>query len=338
MAEAIISRSSAAAETVVPVTPGYHTILVTLKDLDGLPMVNRIVSCKDNKTYYNYTTNEKGQAIFAVNSGYANIFVNNYFNDIQFLDILPIYKNIDAPVGLTSKINLTFDECNKEYYEFTANKKFALLKKRNANLIICGGGGGGGYFITQSGQGSPSTKISGGGAGGYLNQYNNITLGKRVIYNFIVGIGGAAGTYNRNNYKYVKGNTGGTSYIVNTEYSAIGGNGGNTAYFGTNLSKAVGGLGNGAYYTWATSANGGTKYWNGTNSSVDFAGGGGGLACEEVEYDGEYDYSTSYKLNRWGGYPYGGGWKGNNYNGTRGGGGAGGYAGGAGLMRLYIQY
>ena len=72
MAEAILSRSGGGeSETIIPITPGYHTILATLKTEDGVAITNQVVSCNDGGRFHNYTTNEKGQAMFVTNSGSA---------------------------------------------------------------------------------------------------------------------------------------------------------------------------------------------------------------------------------------------------------------------------
>ena len=108
MAECIISRASipGEAETIIPITPGYHTILVTVRDYKGGLMQNYPINCKDGSKYYNYTTNEKGQAMFVTNSGAANIYATNVLSGYTYIDFDTQWKNIDAPVGLNTKDNI----------------------------------------------------------------------------------------------------------------------------------------------------------------------------------------------------------------------------------------
>lgn len=211
MGEALISRAGGGeAEQIIPVTPGYHTILATLLTPDNIAITNQIISCKDGSTYYNYTTNEKGQAMFVCNSGSANFLINNVINGISYIDIANTWINVDAPVGLTQKINLKYNTGPAKNY--TNNGNFAILCDRpNAKIIIEGGGGGGGAAST-------CMECYGGGSG-YINTYTGINKG---IYRFIKGIGGAGARGGLHN----TGSTGGTSYIENTNMSATGGTGG----------------------------------------------------------------------------------------------------------------
>lgn len=61
MGEALISRAGGGgdAEQIIPITPGYHTILATVRTDKGTPMVEYPVSCLDGSSQYNYSTNEK---------------------------------------------------------------------------------------------------------------------------------------------------------------------------------------------------------------------------------------------------------------------------------------
>ena len=346
MGEALISRAGGGeGEVQLPIAPGYHTIGVRLKDQTGKVVVNWPIQCKDGTATYNYKTNEKGMTIFMCNSGAANISINNYLDGIQYIDIAaPGWTNIDAPVGLTTTLNINFtDGPNK--HDFTSNKLFGLLLERNCNLYIVGGGGGGGPAGHSSGE---KYWAGGGGGAGYLNNYTNQQL--YGIYNFISGLGGS-GSY---------GNTGGTSYIVNTNYSAIGGKGGNHGIGRQN--GGIGGLGNGG--SALDSGPYGCDATHPTSSYVDFAGGGGTSGMVYMNQDRADDRMTIPKR----GNPDGGyyGWTVPGYNmgdtfntdrydatplnisPSRGGGGSGGYqsgqtiysaqTGGRGMMRITIQY
>ena len=308
MGEALISRAGGGGSSddiiLVPL-PGYHSIGVTLKTEDGRALSNALISCKDGNSWYNYTTNEKGQCTFVCNSGAANISVGNNINGIQYIDILPITENVDAPVGLTSLLNLVHPKASS--ITITGSRLVNILVDRIVDLYVVGGGGGGAGGLTANG--SIYDTNSGGGGAGYLNTYLNINLNIGQ-YNFICGGGGAGGNtanVNRDDISIAYGSTGGTSYIVNTNYSAIGGEGGLAS--NRIRTAGIGGLGNG----------GGKINYNYTqpeNSSIDFAGGGGGQRDQD------------------GGSPYGGkgtwmDWSNSVFYaataGQRGGGGGGGY-------------
>lgn len=316
MGECIITRSGGGgeAEAIVPITPGYHTILASLKADDGRAISNHIISCKDGDRYYNYTTNEKGQAMFVCNSGSANFLISNVINGIVYVDVSNTWINVDAPIGLSSKINLIHNI--NPSYTMLSTGSFYTLCDRNVNLHIVGGGGGGGGAFTNW----TSTQYGGGGGGaGYMNNYN--TLLNKGKYDFVVGSGGSGGRSEETSEKHsyntqntTPGSTGGTSYIKNTSFSAAGGSGGIPQRSSDN--SASGGLGYGGTYTSA-----------GGPSPVSYAGGGGG-GGNGARID---SWSTS-KLP--GGSPYGGA-GGNHYfqgqsffyvaplSGSRGGGGGG---------------
>lgn len=263
MGEALITRAGGEAEGVLPLIPGYHTALVTLKTPDGVPITNHTVKCTDGNSVYNYTTNEKGQCIFMCNSGHANFLINNVINSIRYIDIKNTWINVPAVVGTSNKINLKFEPGGS--VNFTSNSIFGIMKNRNVNFFLEGGGGGGpmsdvapwgGYY---------------GGASGYVNKYNFIEKG---IYNFISGSGKQSG-----------GGTGGTSYIANTNYSAAGGtagtktSGGSGYRSGTTGNQSAGyiyGHGGAGYYgNYGSGAYGGTGTSLYSGSSGTFGGGGG---------------------------------------------------------------
>lgn len=332
MGECIISRASIAgeAESPIPITPGYHSIRATVRDVDGALLSDYEVNCTDGSTNYNYRTNARGQVLFVCNSGAANIFVNNYVDGYQILDMQSCWTNIDAPVGQTSDVEINLPPItNNSYHQFNSNKLFRLWKERDCDICIIGGGGGGGSCWANDDGGWDYIAGEGGGAG-YMNNYYNQKLNGN--YNFISGLKGSGGFGDGTERNCNDGNSGGTSYIVNTGYSAIGGAGGKV-FKSTAKNTSIGGLGNGGMRN-------NTKAGN---SPVDFAGGGGAY--------GHYNNS--------GGYPYGGNSAFITYesqldrsatDGRFGGGGAGGNVysswqrhpsgtnGGAGLMRIYIRY
>ena len=335
MGEALISRAgggSSGDDVIIPVTPGYHTILATVRTDKGTPMVEYPVSCLDGASQYNYSTNDKGQVMFTCNSGSANIFINNQYNGIQYIDFDSKWTNVGAPIGQTQRVNIAVSRGNS-FIEFITSKKFSVIEDRNiSNLIIVGAGGGGGRGSTDNWDGD---SYGGGGGAGYMNQYNNLTFQKNNTYNFICGTGGAGGNNNS-----ADGGTGGTSYIVNSSYSAIGGTGGERGqrYISPGTTNGgKGGLGNGGSLNTRIDHDDYNEcYIVATDSPVNFAGGGGGFGCR-----------SPYNA---GGSPYGGngGYQSNGINGQRGAGGGGGGArgsslrnggrGGNGLCRINIRF
>lgn len=259
MAEAILSRSGGGgeSETIVPITPGYHTILATLKTEDGVAITNQVVSCNDGGRFHNYTTNEKGQAMFVTNSGSANFLISRIINGVTYADIVDTWINIDAPVGLSSRANLVHNKAQN--FKMESSGKFYTICNRNVNLHIVGGGGGGsGGFCNRR-----QIWAGGGGGAGYANNYN--TKLNKGMYDFVAGSGGGGGAsfdrsekYAYNPQNVTNGGAGGTSYIKNTDFTAVGGQGGMHAYSSGPVAK--GGLGDG----------------NGGSSPVSYAGGGGG--------------------------------------------------------------
>lgn len=320
MGEAILTRSTTIPEEILnPIYPveGRHVLLVTLRDPEGQLMQNYPVLCNDGGTSYTYTTNENGQTKFSCNSGAANIYVNNYNGEYQYLDIVARWTNVDAPIGDTSRINIGLTNGSK-LYDFTSSKKFAFWKEKVCDLYIVGGGGGGGAGDRTGSDDGDIYAYGGGGGAGYMNNYLNQNL--KSTYSFIAGSGGTAGNSGGTN----SGGTGGTSYIQNTSYSAVGGSGGEGGWYRAGPG-GKGGLGSGG--TGCMDNRGGNS---GGNSPVSFAGGGGG---------GGYSGRGGSPGGGSGGIDRGGG-------GSRGGGGGGGGgtdwcwggSGGTGLMRINIHY
>ena len=268
MGECIITRAGGGGNDIdsIAVIPGYHSLLVSLKTADGSAITNQVINCKDGNSWYNYTTNEKGQVLFTCNSGSANLYVSNTINGITYCDILPTNMNVDTPVGQKSIVNLTHN--NQTIAEFTQSATIYILSKRNANVSIVGGGGGGGGAWARTRRDWEVGYSGLGGGAGYMNSYITELSNS---YNFIAGSGGAGGSavtnYNNamttDDYNMAIGKAGGISYIENTNMSATGGAGGRiTNSYNT---PAAGGLGNG-----------GNGIQKAGNSPVSFAGGGGG--------------------------------------------------------------
>lgn len=338
MGEALISRAGGGEiESPIPITPGYHTVRVTLKDWNNTPVQNYAIACNDGSAMYEYTTNEKGQCLFVCNSGSANIHIRNVINGVTIADIGDSWANIDAPVGLTTDVKLNLIK-GPNYVDYTSSKTFNTLIVSEADLDIIGGGGGGGAGDYEN----RDSFGGGGGAGGNWNRYNNIPI-NRTPLSFVAGSGGSGGYWrsgSTHSSANVDGKAGGTSYIANTSYSAYGGGGGNSSSYSTGSGAANVGTGKGGN---------GNRTWNvpselvaAMNSPLDFAGGGGRGGCK-----------TRNMPSMIGGYPYGGSgaWSNNSEgevsggSGSRGGGGGGGLgddsrggSGGTGMMRLYLHY
>lgn len=355
MAEAIITRSTVIPEDVLnPIYPveGRHVILATLKTDKGSIVQDYEINCTDGSTVYNYKTDMNGQVKFSCNSGSANIYVSNVFNGAQYIDFPCFWTNVSAPVGDTSRLNITLPQ--QRFTEFITSKIFKCIENRVVdNIILVGGGGGGGSGYNMEYSDDNYENVGGGGGGsGYMNIYNGpINLEKNNIYNIFIGSGGVGGKPRSDvsGGAGANGNSGGTTSLLNMSMSAKGGWGGHYAWKNSTPSGGAGGLGSGG------SGSSGVPT-NGTNSSINFAGGGGG---------GGGHYYSSYSNTGNGGSPYGG--RGTLYSssasisskvakdGTRGGGGGGGGAafsvkayggynevegknGGSGLMRINLNF
>ena len=225
MGEALISRAGGGVgEDPLPVVTNGHVILATLTDFDGNIMPGYIINCKDGSTWYNYTTNEKGQALFTSNSGSCNFTV---FNNIgaRYLDFNTSYMNIDAPLGQTSRYNLTINKTIGTIYLTTsANYRF-ILPRNDINTTLCGGGGGGGGGKHWSDEYDTKDLVGGRGGSGYVNN-PSLNFQSNINYYASIGSGGAGGhsdEYWMSSYAQ-NGFSGGTTTFAGS--SAIGGGGG----------------------------------------------------------------------------------------------------------------
>lgn len=271
MGEAILTRSGGQgeAEAILPITPGACTLLVSVKDSLNRPAVGVQVNCKDGGSWYNYTTNDKGQCMFSTNSGSANITVfNRYKNNIWILDQQKKTIDIDAPISSSNRINIQFEgykagtELNFVSPSGSAptasalpTGNYAFMVSKKIHVFVGGGGGGGVGTYTYTGI------YEGGGAGGANDA--NITINAGQVYYGYIGQGGRGG-YTTEDYN---------------PSAAIGGTGGTTSF--ANIS-AGGGIsaGNNGYGKYHTG-----RYWQ-SSSISNFGGGGGGTT--EVE-DGRYN-------------------------------------------------
>lgn len=322
MAECIIARGGGRSDggsSGPPIIADKHTILVTVTDSDGVIINDLSVHCKDGDNWYNYHTNDKGQVLFVTNSGAANITAWNFSinGNYKYIDQIETNKNIDAPVGLSTLLNLSlgFQTSEISFTSMTTNiyQKQCYsgnYKVRVANYVnvFAGGAGGGGVGATSMDENYYNIASGGcGGAGGGIAINNGVVLNHTQNYLFYIGSGG------KGSGPYDNGITGGSTSAFNTV--ATGGEGGRLNY-----TRAL--EGNGTY----GGGNGGTAwidegtYYHGANSKYSNWGGGGGGG----ETQGQYPYETHDETN--GGNPYGakgGSSTQNGYSAKNGGGGGG---------------
>lgn len=339
MAECIIARGGSKQQEQIPIISDRAQILVTVKSSNNEVIPNSSVHCKDGSTWYNYTTNEKGQTLFVTNSGQCSITAYNFSiaENCKYMDQLPAYSNnIDTPIGSVKKIELTLQ--NRSDVEFntwsnanifntygywTGNYKIIAHNKLNAFLGGAGGGGGGGTYATYERSGC-------GGGGGGINIINGFNVEKNSTYKIYVGVRGIGYNWIQNRNGTSGGTTTAFGYVANGGgggmhgafgYDGIGIGGGSGSYFG----------GNGGYsYEYRSDHN----YTNGQNSNISNWGGGGGGGCVNM-------YGMGGRSNAGG--PYGGYcYDGNGTDGTNGGGGGGagwtgeGGAGGNGKITIHF--
>lgn len=322
MGEAIISRAGggSGSDVVVPITPGYHTVLVTLMSNGGRKLGNAEIRCKDGNKWFNYTTNENGQALFATNSGTLYFFANSVFtNNLVMID----QKNIenykyDAPVGVSSKLNLKMggisiggniffnrigNSTSNQYRiapYFDSSSNYQFIDTSVVDVKVGGGGGGG----SSGNQGV----IGAGGGGGEAKTVTDTPVSKETNYRGWIGKGGTGGMSNDNYPNSVTnayggtirpGNTGGTSTFLGV--LANGGGGG--SIFGVcGIAGNGGWFGNGGGYNSNTSPR---NILYPSNSNDRLYGGGGGIFDEYEKYRDDGDWYYNSNVNCWGSSPYG---------------------------------
>lgn len=233
MGEALISRAGGGgeAEAIIPITPGYHTMLITLRDYENKAMPNFTINCKDGSSWYNYTTNDKGQAMFTTNSGSANFTI---FNNLgaRYLDFNTSYMNIDSPIGQTSRHDIVINKTTGNLHITTSGNYRFLIEQPNLKCILCGGGGGAGGARETS----DYTHMGGYGGNGYITNVNG-GYSSNVNYYITIGTGGTGGRGD-GMWNYSLGEDGGaggtTTFFNNSAYGGSGGTGGNRYRDGNN--------------------------------------------------------------------------------------------------------
>lgn len=304
MGECLLARGAGGSGTSkdplddIPITAGYCTILLTLKDSAGGLCPNTKINCKDGTRWYNYTTNEAGMALFKCNSGSANFYCNNYINNQLVFDQAAVYKNYDAVVGTKFAQEIFLNRItNFNKISGTHNGIFKVTGKVT-NVILLGGGGAGDSGA-YGGTGSSLEIAGGGGGGGAKNYAASIAITKNQLYSITVGVGtsGAGGTtsafgLSANGGSAASGNNGGRGGIglynggngANGWYhisgktiaattatagiNGAGGGGGGGGMIGDSDNRATAGKTNGG-------GNGG-DWWNIANDGITGSGGGGG--------------------------------------------------------------
>lgn len=254
MAEALIVRKGGLSETILPIIPGSHTILATLRDYTGKKVSGYPLNCKDGSRWYNYSTNENGQVLFTCNSGSANISLING----QYVDFSAKTINIDAPVGLSSKVNINMDKISSIL--IANNRLFKFFYPHKCNIRIIGGGGGGGAGWSSTDDGDRDYIWGQNGGNGYTSIYNSQLFTANTIYNFIAGNPGTRAypywhSSGSSKWMVQYSTAGGTSYIAGSSYRANGGSNGYSTYRGDGYSDHMSYLGR--------PANGGTSTLNG---------------------------------------------------------------------------
>ena len=317
MAECIIARgggysSGGGGGGLPPVVVGVCQIVANVYDSDGNPMPNMLITCKDGESWYNYHTNDKGQALFVTNSGSANITAWNVSvqNNFRYIDQnRPATMNVDAPITTSKFVNFNMSRAGNLNYQHTTNNIYDLgniyskIRFRVTNgigTVAVGDAGGGGGGDGKDG------RLSTGGGGGAKNAGHNITVNKEQDYPITIGSGGrgAYTTYYSSNRSYIRhiGSSGGSSSAFGVV--ASGGRAGSISNHegGQGIVGNAGGGGNGA--------NNSRYYYNGNEAWLVGSNGwgGGGGAYASVSDDNEGSNETWW----WG-------WRGKN------GGGMGGY-------------
>ena len=256
MGEALISRSTTIPDEILnPIDPvaGYCVLVVKVKDADNRPITNLKITCNAAGQLLNYVTNERGATLFTINSGTANVFLNNYLNNgVRVCDYNSRWENdIAAPIGTVQNKNFILDKST--FGRIISNSNCTFISANNVILNMSGGGGGGGGG---SGWGRYGQATGGAGGRGYTNNIS-VEINKNYVYRAIVGAGGAAGgglgwgsgvSDDEVGSPLIgrTGNSGGTTSFINI--SAAGGGGGYGGGFssGRPVTGSTGSGGNGA--------------------------------------------------------------------------------------------
>lgn len=236
MGECIITRPTFVPDEVLnPINPvpGYCVLVCTVKDSKGEAVSNLKIRYDSGTANLDYVTNEKGMALFTINSLSANILVNNYYNNgTRILDYdSKWYNQIEAPIGMVQKTNTNISRANSS--NITKNDSFIFRDAKSVNFVLSGGAGGkGGTSTTHSNKtGFTWTGYGGSGGRGYTNRVNGLAVDTNQSYSVTLGKKGsngrdATGASGQSDYEIAgTGGTGGTSTFLS--YSAIGGSGGN---------------------------------------------------------------------------------------------------------------
>lgn len=279
MAECIIARGGSVQQEQIPVTSDRCSVLITVRDSNKEIIPNLSVHCKDGDNWYNYHANEKGQVLFMVNSGAANVTAWNFSinQSFKFADQGPNTINIDCPAGQVVKRDIELGICsflsgvgttNNIYSSgMIYNGSYYFKHFNHVNAFIGAGGGGGG------GNGIGCLNGGGGGAGGAI-QRNNIMINKNTPYKFYIGSGGYGASGDSG-----QGSTGGSTSAFG--YSVVGGTGGNFTSGGIHGNGDFN-TGNGGYCVYPT------KNIAGEDSEItNFGGGGGGIAVYAYSFNGK---------------------------------------------------
>lgn len=241
MGEALISRAGGNGD-IETISPDIGIFLFTLTDSDNNPISNVYVNCNDAGTFYNYSTNSKGQVIYpSLKSGFANLQITaGYSNNVKFADQISAgWYNIECPLGKNTKATRKFTRATTMSIS-NGNYSFLVANKVNLNMAGGVGGDGGRYTIYRNDYSKWDYYIGGNGGGANQLIKNSISINKNTVYKAIVGKNGVAGSSGYWDFRSSKqsyqdgtnGTSGGTSSFLG--YSAAGGAGGNRATFSGN--------------------------------------------------------------------------------------------------------
>ena len=271
----------------INVNSGYAGILCTLLSSDGDPVSNISINCNDGGTWYNYLTNDIGQAYFEVNSGGATFSVTNQSSaGWRIVDQVPPEMKSITNINIGDKMNieLQYTYIGPSNMVILNNSSLRFLATKTATVKILGAGGGG----ADGDVGLTGSNYGGGGGGGGAYNGGTISIDKSTIYNIIIGKAGAD-TSGKN------GKTGGTTSAFGL--SAVGGRGG--SYTG------LGGTGGGSG-SYKGGDGGSYSNPNGKNPAYSiyysgYLGGGGGAAGKyayaPLYYSGQLVYMYSFSSN-----------------------------------------
>ena len=199
-------------------------------------------------------------------------YVGSSYNLIQNTGSISLFASPTITIsGNTLSLNGVIDEGTIETYTSGISDTWTCPSGVSSVTVHCwGGGGGGSAAYGNSGK-------AGGAGGTYSSSSISVTAGN--TYNFTIGDGGSAGTYNNNNAIYVEASRGGDTYFGNTNAGSSSGATVIATGGGYGTSGNVAGTSSTSSNVGTTTYSGGNGYTGGSNNPCDHSGGcqtGGG--------------------------------------------------------------